>query len=68
MKIKFNDVKNIYTKNTLSDIGSMISFLHLGAHKSTKYVDEDDLKKQQSMISYFIEYSYFYLEMVKSDS
>lgn len=57
----YRTISNYYDKINENDLDSLASMLHLGAHKSTKFVGLSDLKDKEEIISLIIEFIYFYL-------
>lgn len=62
----FQQISNIIDQYTDDNINSLASFLHLGAHKNTKYLDVSLLDNKLSLLSLIIELSHTYLKFKAS--
>lgn len=56
-------IKNIIMQYEKKQYESLVSMLHLGAHKSTQCIDIDSIENKKGLISLIIEIAYLYLEL-----
>lgn len=66
--IGYKDLKNSINLYSNDDIKSLVSLLHLGAHKSSKYITYFDLDNKRAILSFIIELFYFYNEFKNQTS
>lgn len=61
-KCSFDDIKNVVGKYTNADIESLISILHLGAHKSLSHLTMKEYNDKLPIISLIIELTALYID------
>jgi len=60
--VGYRDIGNIVGMYNGTNIKSLVSLLHLGAHKSTRFIKEQDLISNKGIITNFLELSHLYFE------